>query len=454
MNKVIIDEKNKKDLNSENILEEFEKIEKKLNLDKSLMFDIPWWESTRSTVWQVLKGKLGIQGEENSNFKKNLNQRLKLHTSRFLKDIINIFSSKSPLKIKKNSYLIWGHPRRQFDNGIYVDIYSDSFISLFPSSDNFAVIEMSKNYNHLSPAKTKNIYYGEYILNSFASILSLFQRQKLNTSEKDIIIKLENELWDKFSCKINVFEIVKSKLSNWKGVYWIMKIFLRLKNPEIFFIVNSNGCEAIIAACKSECIKTVELQHGSPLKGKLNYDYSSGISKKFFPDKFLSFGQFWNDNCHFPINKNHIINFGNAYLFEQLKKYSHIKKEKKLAVVSELTHIRELVQFAIAIKKKFQNDLIVEFKPHPSEYFFEHQDYFDELKKNEIIISPKNKSLYEVFASSRWQVAVGSTGLFEGLYFDAFCFLLKKNKLFKAYHQLSLLRSLLIALNVQHSFPK
>ena len=66
-----------------------------------------------------------------------------------------------------------------------------------------------------------------------------------------------------------------------------MRFFFKIKKPKTLFIVVSHTQEATIAAAKSLGITTIELQHGSPVRGKLNYDYTSGIKKKSFPDFFF-----------------------------------------------------------------------------------------------------------------------------------------------------------------------
>jgi len=84
-----------------------------------------------------------------------------------------------------------------------------------------------------------------------------------------------------------------------------------------------------------------------------------------------------------------------------------------------------LVNFTKKISKKFSRKIIVEYKPHPSEFYAPKPDYFKDLENSGVIISEKDKDLYEIFARSRWQVGVYSTALYEGLYFDVACFILK-----------------------------
>ena len=312
-----------------------------------------------------------------------------------------------------------GHPRRKLEEGVYVDLYSDPFIDLFPKTINFSVIERSVDNSHLSPAKTKKLFYADSLY-SLANIISKFQKFKLNQIDLLTISRLEKILYTEFSCSIDINKRVKKIIQHWLGIYPLMQLFFKLKKPKLLFVVASHTQEAIIAAAKSLGITTIELQHGSPARGKLNYDYTSGITKKSFPDLFLSFGDYWSSNCKFPIDKDKIISFGNPYLYKKINSYSHIAKEDRLVIISQGFPI--LVEYAKDISEQFSKKIIVEYKPHPREHEKE-QDYFKELRKAGVVISHKNADLYEIFARSRWQVGVFSTAIYEGLYFGTACFI-------------------------------
>ena len=52
--------------------------------------------------------------------------------------LFSLFSFKSPILIKKKSNIIFGHPRRIFENNFYIDKYSDPFIEIFQKRDDFS----------------------------------------------------------------------------------------------------------------------------------------------------------------------------------------------------------------------------------------------------------------------------------------------------------------------------
>ena len=99
-----------------------------------------------------------------------------------LKNFIKLFTPRSSLWINKHSFIILGHPRRKLEEGVYVDPYSDPFIDLFPKTINFSVIERSEGSGHLSPVKTKNLFYADslYIL---ANIILKFRKLKFSQND-------------------------------------------------------------------------------------------------------------------------------------------------------------------------------------------------------------------------------------------------------------------------------
>lgn len=407
-------------------LKKFEKIEKELNLDRSLIQGVPWWDMVRYPLYEQLLSSLKLKEESNFSNKKAFVRSLYFFF-KLIKNFLQIFTRKSPIWIKKNKYIIWGHPRRKFENGLYTDIYSDPFIDLFSDQNEFAVIEKEFDNFHLSPAKTKNLFYGGFLVN-FSYLFGLLKNITLNDNESKKVNELEKRLNKSFSCDLNISKILNKKLRIWKGTFPLMKFFLKIKKPKLLFIVNSFGQEPLIAAAKLLKIPTIELQHGSPARGKLNYDYSSGVKKNTFPDKFLSFGDYWSSEISFPIKKKNIISFGFPYLHQKRISFFKIKKENRLVIISQNECSNRLVKLAKNAKKRFHNDVIIEFKPHPNEFYHGKPKYFSDLKDSGVEISNMNKDLYEIFAKSRWQIGVYSTALYEGLYFDTACFVLKATK--------------------------
>ena len=411
----------------EEVLTKFEKIEKELNLDKSTIQGVHWWDMLRLQIFNELLNELGLEKEKKKNETLTIFEYFRIKILLIvdtIKNLIKFFLPKSPLWIKKNSNIILGHPRRKLEGGIYIDPYTDPFIDLFLKKIDFCVIEGVEGNDHRSPIKTKNLFYGESLYN-IAIIISKFRSFQFDENDLKSILQFEEALYNEFYYLIDIKKKVKKIIKYWLGMYPLMHLFFRFKTPKILFMVISHSREPIISAAKSLGITTIELQHGSPARGKLNYDYDSGILKKSFPEFFLSFGDYWKSNCKFPLKEKNIISFGYPYLYEKVNLYSNIVKENRLVVISQGFPI--LSKFAINISKHFSKKLIVEYKPHPREFNVKEQNKFIELRNAGVVISDQHADLYEIFARSKWQVGVYSTALYEGLYFGTACFILNTN---------------------------
>jgi hypothetical protein len=407
------------------VLERFELIEKKLDLDQSLIEGVPWWDTFRYQLFNEILINLNFSKHLEDNITPKRKNYIKKRISLIfimLRNSLKFLSKRSPIWIKKNSNIILGHPRRVLEKNVYIDPYTDPFIDLFSKKIKFSVLERALDgKNHFSPAKTSNLYYTDF-LNNFANIISKFRIINFSQKDKSILLELETQLYKEFSYSVNIKKKVKKIIKDWLGIYPLMVLFFKFKKPKNLFVIVSHSQEAIIAAAKSLGINTFELQHGSPVRSKLNYDYSSGIKKRSFPDFFLSFGGFWSSNCELPINKKKIISFGNEYLYKKLDFYSNTPKQNRLVVISQAHPI--LAKFAQDIRKHFPKKIIVEYKPHPAEYYGDEPEYFSELRNSGVIISNRHTALYEILSKSRWQVGIDSTALYEGLYFGTACFIL------------------------------
>lgn len=407
------------------IIKRFENIEKNLRLDESRILRVPWWDLIRYPLFEEILKKKSNSDNKDFFIHNYLIEKL-INIKRFLKQVSTLFSRKSALWVKNNSIVLWGNPRRKKENNFYTDIYSEPFIKLFKNKGNFVVIEKEIGFGHYEPTQNKNLYYGDQLF-ALAYLFSFFKIPIFKKKELLIISELENQIYKSYSVKINILKLAKKKIKRWLVIYPFMKGFFKYKKIKGFITVGITDNEAIIAAAKSLGINTLDLQHGSYARGKMNYDHTSAIKNSSFPNFVLTFGNFWSSKFSFPIKEDNLISFGYPYLNEKYDKYSHIKKENRLLIVSQgLEQIENgLVDFALKAKDFFPKNLIIEFRPHPSSFFKKKSNYFKKLRDNNVLISNKDADLYESFAKSRWQVGVFSTTLYEGLKFGVACFVLQ-----------------------------
>lgn len=433
--------KHKKKENLMKVLKSFEAFEKKFQLDDQIINNIHWWDFLRYTIYLDLLIKLNLY--ENNYTKKrkfflekNLIKRLINYINKIGDFFYNIFFSKSPIWIKKNKIIIFGHPRRVYENKFYIDKYVDPFIDLFKEKKKFIVIEdplnsvFFNNYNflHFKPAKTKNLFYGD-ILIFLSNLLSKFYSKSISKSDINQIENLEKNFKNWFNVDVKLLHKIQFNLPIYKSKLFIYKTFFKIKKPKKIIVVNSTGYEAMIDSAKQLGVPTYELQHGSPSRGKLNYDYASSIKKSTFPDYFLSFGKIWTEDIKLPIKKENIIEIGFPYLNQKLRsKLTSSKKENIFLILSQGNISDKLMKFTLKLRKTLEKEIKIFYKPHPGEIFSNNKDYFKQLEDNDIYVLRDYKTdLYGILKKSRWVLGVSSTALYEALAFNCQVFVLKEN---------------------------
>ena len=409
MNKILVSE----------ILAKFEKFEKDFNLGSSRIHEIPWWDLVRYPLYRdILVANKLHENRQKTDVKSVVIRYLTLFSK-----IFSILGKKSPIWIKRNQILIFGHPRRKIENGLYIDIYSDPFIQLLPDSIKYSVIE-KPGPGRLGPSYSDNLYYLDLFL-YIKRIFSLFTIVSFNSSTKEDLKRINDKLFQLFGYSTNISHRIKSYIKSWKSLYPLMRLFFRMKKPTHVFIVVSAGYEIVIAAAKAEGIQTIELQHGSPVRGKLNYDYSSGIAKSTFPDWFVAFGEYWIQDIKLPIPDTQIFYLGFPYFSLKTASYKNFVKENLIVIVSQKTISQVLVNFSIQLLQYLEPGVNIIYKPHPAEYCNGLLPYERELVNAGILVAKSTDDLYSLFAKARWQVGVYSTALYEGVAFGVACFVVR-----------------------------
>ena len=204
-----------------------------------------------------------------------------------------------------------------------------------------------------------------------------------------------------------------------------------------------------MAACKSKNIEIIELQHGTISPYHLGYSYPKNTMKfnnaikeiEYFPDKILSFGNYWQNSASFPIESDKIITMGFPYFEENSKAYMKIaendKNQKQILFISQGVIGKYLSKLAYELAKelnsnsensKGNDDYTFIYKLHPGEYGTWRENYEYLNKANEFdnfkVIDKSEPPLYELFAKSNYQIGAFSTAIYEGLAFNCKTFII------------------------------
>ncbi|WP_320045965.1 hypothetical protein [uncultured Ilyobacter sp.] len=387
------------------ICEKIWEIEEEEKLFEISIDNIFVWELIRMEVYYEITKKLGVFGTPHAE-KMSKIEKIKYWLILLKDAILN-----NPYLYSDNAdYLIYDHQRKVKKEKKYVDIYTDYFLKNLKNK--FLIIEDPVDGKHLS-SRENNIKFNDLIF-IISGIIYKLMPIKENKSFQNIFGKLKS-LEKAFKIDLNLEKYLEKKIKKHKVKYFLYKKLMKKLNVKKVFVVVSYCKIDFIRAAKDLGIQVNEFQHGTISKYHLGYSYPyNSLELKYFPDKFYSFGKYWNN--FLPSTKLEIENYGFRH-FRETKLKEKDKKKNQILFISQGVIGEKLSEMAIEVAKKLKGYKII-YKLHPSEY--NRWNKYQNLYKNKDlsnleIIDNNNKNLYELFNESEYQVGVFSTAIYEGL---------------------------------------
>ena len=367
----------------------------------------------------------------------------------------------NPLSGKENvEVLIFDHPRKVIFEDEYQDIYS-YFLkdTLNQYGKSFETIEspyLNQHFRNKSNIKENNVKFNDRILlGSFIHKTRNRGKLPFTEDEKQLINTVKEEIETVFKIEIDLFRIMEDHILNFQYDYKKYIELLQRKNPKVVFLVVAYENKALVAACKKMNIEIIELQHGTISPYHLGYSYPENTRKfdgeikeiEYFPDKILSFGDYWKNACQFPIDSENIISMGFPYFEENSKTYMEIAEDKNSEEENnQKTEDKQILFISQGVIGKYLSELAYEtalsinenndsqnfkfiYKLHPGEYgtWKENYNYLTKAV-NEFnyfnVIDKSEPPLYELFAKSHYQIGAFSTAIYEGLAFNCKTFII------------------------------
>ena len=355
--------------------------------------------------------------------------------------------------------LIFDHPRKVIFNDEYQDIYS-YFLkdTLIENGRSFETIEspyLNKHFRNNANIKENHVKFNDRILlGSFIHKSRNRGKLPFTEEEKQFIDTLKNEIESNFNIDIDLFRIIEDHILNFQYDYKKYIELLQKRKPKEVFLVVAYENKALVAACKKMNIEIIELQHGTISPYHLGYSCPENTMKindeikeiEYFPDKILSFGDYWANSSYFPINKENIISMGFPYFEENSKTYMTMNENKnekdadennnkQILFISQGVIGKYLSKMAYEIAENIHNENNNDknynfiYKLHPGEYgtWKENYDYLikaSQKYENFTVIDKSEPPLYELFAKSNYQVGAFSTAIYEGLAFNCETFII------------------------------
>lgn len=420
-------------------------LEEKYELNHQMIQDCYPWQLIRMYLYYEITRKTNV-------FESAQQSSLSLFDkiNSFLPFLKNSVLS-NPLSGNENvDVLIFDHPRKVIFEDEYQDIYS-YFLkdTLNQMGKNFETIESPYLNNHFR--NNKNIkenhvkFNDRILLGSFIHKTRNRGKVPFTKEEKQLINAVKEELESTFKIEIDLFRIIEDHILNFQYDYKKYIELLEKRNPKIVFLVVAYENKALIAACKKMNIEIIELQHGTISPYHLGYSYPERSMKlnneireiEYFPDKILSFGDYWKNASHYPIDSDNIISMGFPYFEENSRTYmkmaeeklNQVRDNKQILFISQGVIGKYLSKLAYEIAEIGNDDYKIIYKLHPGEYGTWRENYeylnksideFDNFK----VIDESQPPLYELFAKSHYQVGAFSTAIYEGLAFNCKTFII------------------------------
>lgn len=420
-------------------------LEEKYELNHQMIQDCYPWQLIRMYLYYEITRKTNV-------FESAQQSSLSLFDkiNSFLPFVKNSVLS-NPLSGNENvDVLIFDHPRKVIFEDEYQDIYS-YFLkdTLNEMGKSFETIESPYLNNHFR--NNKNIrenhvkFNDRILLGSFIHKTRNRGKVPFTKEEKQLINAVKEELESTFKIEIDLFRIIEDHILNFQYDYKKYIELLEKRNPKLVFLVVAYENKALIAACKKMNIEIIELQHGTISPYHLGYSYPERSMKlnneireiEYFPDKILSFGDYWKNASYYPIDSDNIISMGFPYFEENSRTYMKMAEEKlnqesenkQILFISQGVIGKYLSKLAYEIAEKGNEDYQIIYKLHPGEYGTWRENYeylnkaideFDNFK----VIDESQPPLYELFAKSHYQVGAFSTAIYEGLAFNCKTFII------------------------------
>ena len=408
-------------------LEKFLEFEDKYDLLKKDINGFYFWIYVRFKIINEIHKNLGEldEGQNNSKFGNNKKEKIINVIRLFIFSFLYILKFRF---LKQKDILIVNHPRKiKNEYGKYECKYTHNLYEKI--KNNSLMVEFPYPYKHFFPSNSDKILYLDWI-RLYTTIYKKAKRKKYQISKenklilKDIFNKIQEEYKIKFDIDKYIKYIEDLYISYNIEKKLIYKLLRKINPKKIIEVVYYSIDNLIINEIATELnIETIELQHGVMGVNHFAYNFKKKQNISQFPDKILTFSEFWKQTTRFPIKEENVIPVGFPYFERKVNKYKQSvdseekNGKKKILFISQASIGDKLVKLACELNKIIDKEKFeIIYKLHPGEFSIWKEKYKD-LRINSIKTITNEIDLYELFLKSYVQVGVYSTAIYEGFGF-------------------------------------
>jgi len=369
------------------------------------------WQYKRMDLYYKLAESSGVLSQPHTRLTKI--EKFKYFFS-YLKNTIihNYFTLRSA------DIIVFSHPRVIYVDNEYIDIYTKYLIDELKEKNK--ILEFETAYLGIHKKKSREYSYYVDWLRLVQYIKKKFVKVEILREQADLLNRVETEINAICDVNINLSLYFKNAIKEYKVMYLLyFKIFKKV-NPSICYTVNAYGQAPMIKASKDQGIKIIELQHGTFSKYHLGYSFPNrSMPLDYFPDNLYVWNNFWKNIIALPLDEKAVIVDKFRYLEQEKIKFIHLEKRKYQIVILSQGAIGKLIAQKILDSYDRFKKYSIKYKLHPGE--FDRWESYPALKKlsqyDNVDIIKNEIPLYELLATSMFQVGVFSTALYEGVEF-------------------------------------
>jgi hypothetical protein len=243
---------------------------------------------------------------------------------------------------------------------------------------------------------------------------------------RETLSQIETRMTEETVKSITAGAIANERMRPFELAAW-RRVLDRVQPSVVIMEDASYGTRApLIAMMKERGIVVAEPQHGWIGPSHAAYNYGAAmyddLLRVALPDHLLTFGDEWSKGLRFP---GEVTAVGKPHLDAAASEFSlPYEQRTEVLVVSSTTDPEQMSDVVLSLRALLPTDLIVVFRPHPSERPVVAQRYPRLVDIDGVRIDDRG-DVYETLGVARAVVGMASTVLFEATAFGCQVFALE-----------------------------
>ena len=246
--------------------------------------------------------------------------------------------------------------------------------------------------------------------------------------EQEIVSQIHDILIEAFDVRLDMKTLVRTAFSYQLRLFEEYKKLFAWTRPSVALCCDTGSYKGWMAAARELGITVVDYQHAVMSQQHILYKYpkiKTVDDIRTRPNYIFTFGEFWHD--HYQVATK-LIPVGFPYQEAKIRavRSKKQKQTERMVVISSIHSGKTLESLALGLSELLP-ELEIIYKLRPEERDGWRNVYTAELasRQNIRVADSGEPDLYELFATSKYQLGINSTAVVEGLAFGLTTFIVK-----------------------------